>query len=163
MPISHGSSAWLIGITLLAVFLLGAPAALAQAVLDPGTPKPPPPPPTLPTPIVAGKVPGEVQAVLGIASSCGTYRTFPRCTYREGMVRVTFINQRADWIEFRPPYAVPSAPEALRALGLPVSKPAKTRPDGTLVWTEIPGYLEVTLTPANPAAGPVFAIKWRTQ
>lgn len=118
--------------------------------------------PSLSLPIVAGKVSAEVQSVLGLPDSCGVYRNWPRCSFQGGVVRIVFVNQRADWIEYHPQIQVPFAPDALKIIGLPVSKPTKSQPT-QLVWEEIPGYREVVLTADQATGIPVFTVKWRTQ
>ncbi|HEU4564560.1 MAG TPA: hypothetical protein VFS05_07925 [Gemmatimonadaceae bacterium] len=103
---------------------------------------------------IAGKDSAAVSRLLGEATPMIERAAGARersYAYREGTVRVTFTNGRAERVVFLPSDDVPFSSDALLALGLPAVPPSR-RTAGELRWDRVEGIAQVRAM-ARPEGG----------
>ena len=103
---------------------------------------------------IAGKTSDEVAEYLGAPTSTETVnpsRTPCPCEknfYKNGEIRIVFIEGKADWIKISDLNDAPYSAETLTMLGIEQKSPSFSN-ENVIRWTNIPGLLEVSIFPAQ--------------
>jgi hypothetical protein len=74
---------------------------------------------------------------LAVCKNCQKY------IYKNGLVRIVYINDMADWITINPPEGTPLQ-HALPLMGLPATPPT-AKSDSLSRWTNVPGLREINV------------------
>lgn len=76
---------------------------------------------------ISGKSVSEVAGILGEPGQCTESYQGDACRYHGG-IEITYIDDRADWIQVAPKDEIPFAPNALRHIGLLPTLPLVRNP-----------------------------------
>jgi hypothetical protein len=108
----------------------------------------------VPAPIVvitelANQTQEDLEHLLGLTSSfqplnpqeLAVCKNCQKYIYKNGLVRIVYINDMADWITVNPPDSTP-VQHALPLLGLPATPP-DTKSDSLSRWTNVQGLREI--------------------
>lgn len=112
--------------------------------------------------LIAGAAPDSVRRLLGEPTSTDTNRhngvEYPRSSYRNGAVEVTYIDGKADWIHLSTPAGVSFEPAALKAFGIADPPVPSFRNEHTMRWegregSSVPGFVGVYMFPLTSTDG----------
>ncbi len=100
---------------------------------------------------IAGKIPDEVAAVLGIPNSQSSTtvggKNYPKHFYRDDTVEVVFVNGVSEWISVFGTEGMSFHQNSLANLGLPVTGASFVNPRGFMRWDNHAGLKEVSFFP----------------
>ncbi|GAB3180553.1 putative periplasmic lipoprotein [Telluribacter humicola] len=100
---------------------------------------------------IANQTQEDLEHILGLTSSfqplnreeLTVCKNCQKYIYKNGLVRIVYINDMADWITVNPPDSTPVR-DALPLLGLPATPPVITT-DSLSRWTSVQGLREINV------------------
>jgi hypothetical protein len=95
-------------------------------------------------PSIAGKKKAQVDSVLENPSFSGWGEHIMWYSYRNGKIRIGFINGKSDWITIESLDSIPFMASSIKAFGLPLSTPTLST-GNSFIWKNYPNIKEISL------------------
>lgn len=98
-------------------------------------------------PSIAGKKKVQVDSVLENPTFSGWGEHIMWYTYRNGKIRIGYINGKSDWIMIDSLDSIPFLASSIKAFGLSMRTPTLST-DNSFLWNNFPNFKEITLVKA---------------
>lgn len=110
---------------------------------------------------IASQPKNKVDSILKL-DKCSNSKYGNKCSYNKEQYEIVYINGKSDWITINKLGDIKYSETALQSIGLPKTG-ATFKNDNTIRWTNISGFLEISLFPGQNGKADYIYIKTVTK